>query len=62
MLTTPWSNARVTISPLATWLTSWPEHGLDLTLVEAAQKPVLTATSALFRLMPVAKAFGSEES
>jgi len=52
----------VTISPLATWLTSCPRTASTSSRFMLLKRPVLTATRALLRLIPVAKAFGEGES
>src|SRR3972149_161363 len=51
--------ASVTMSPFATWLISCPSTASASSLSMAASNPVLTATRALLRLMPVAKALMS---
>ena len=50
------------MSPLATWLTSWPSTAEAWSAFMDRNRPVLTATRELFRLGPVAKALGSGES
>ena len=62
VLTTPCTSASVTMSPLATWLTSCASTASTSSRVMLRRRPVLTATSAESRLMPVAKAFGSGAS
>ncbi len=62
VLTTPWIRVSVTMSPLATWLTSWPSTASASSVVICCNRPVLIATSAALRLAPVAKAFGSGDS
>ena len=62
VLTTPWISASVTMSPLATWLTSWPSTASASSRLIPLSRPVLTATSALFLFMPVAKALTSGAS
>ena len=56
---TPWISAIVTMSPLATWATSWPITASTSSRVIDCSKPVDTATSAEFLNAPVAKALGS---
>ncbi len=62
VLTTPCSRVIVTMSPLATWLTSWASTASTSRLSIACSRPVETATSALLRKAPVAKALGSGAS
>jgi hypothetical protein len=38
VFTTPWIRVSVTMSPLATWATSWPEHGFDFVAVHVRQQ------------------------
>ena len=61
VFTTPWISASVTMSPLAIWVTSWPITASASSWLICCNRPVDTATSALLRLMPVAKAFMSGE-
>ncbi|MNT58140.1 hypothetical protein D3C72_1955580 [compost metagenome] len=56
---TPWISAMVTMSPLATWATSWPITASISSRVMPCSNPVDTATSAEFLNAPVAKALGS---
>ncbi len=51
----------VTMSPFFTWLISWASTASTSSEVMRCSRPALTATSALFLLAPVAKAFGSGE-
>ena len=62
VLTTPCIRVRVIMSPLATWLTSWASTASASSEVMLFMRPVLTATSALLRFHPVAKALISGES
>ena len=62
VFTTPCSSVSVTMSPFATWLTSWPSTASTSRSDSRENSPVLTATSALLRVGPVAKAFTSGES
>ena len=62
VLTTPWISASVTMSPLATWETSCASTASASLRSMARKSPVDTATSALLRLMPVAKALTSGAS
>ena len=62
VFTTPWISASVTMSPLATWVSSCPSTAWIASLSIEASSPVLTATSALSRRGPVANAFGCGES
>ena len=50
------------MSPLATWETSCPRTASTSDLFMSRSRPVLTATSALLRNIPVANAFGAAES
>ena len=50
------------MSPFATWLTSCPSTASASSADMFASSPVLTATSALLRFMPVAKALISGAS
>jgi len=52
----------VTMSPLATWLTSCASTASASSRSIARSRPVETATSALLRLAPVAKALISGAS
>ncbi len=49
----------MTISPLATWLSSWPITASISLWVMLLSRPFDTATKAFFLLAPVAKAFMS---
>ena len=62
VFTTPWISVSVTMSPFATWLTSWPSTASTSLRFMRCRSPVLTATSDLSRRAPVAKAFGAGES
>src|SRR5882672_1287094 len=59
VLSTPWMRVRVTMSPLATWVISWPSTASTSSRLIDSSKPVETATSAEFLNAPVAKAFGA---
>ncbi len=59
VLTTPWISDSVTMSPLATCVTSWPSTASISSRDIALSNPVETATSAEFLNAPVAKALGS---
>ena len=59
---TPCNSAIVTMSPLATWLISWPSTASASSRSICCSRPVDTATSALLRLAPVAKALISGPS
>jgi hypothetical protein len=56
---TPWISAIVTMSPLATWATSWPITASTSSRFIDCSRPVETATSAEFLKAPVAKALGA---
>src|SRR5690606_37247905 len=62
VLSTPCSRAMVTMSPLATCATSWPSTASASLALMLRSRPVDTATSALLRLAPVAKALISGAS
>ena len=62
VLTTPCISASVTISPLATWVISCARTASISSLCILLRRPLLTATRALLRLIPVAKAFTSGAS
>ena len=62
VLTTPCTSVRVTMSPLATCVISWPSTASTSWRFMRCSSPLLTATRAALRLAPVAKAFGSGES
>ena len=62
VFSTPWMSAMVTMSPLATWLTSWPSTASASSRLIARSNPVETATSELLRLGPVANALISGAS
>ncbi len=62
VFSTPCSRVMVTMSPLATWLTSWPSTASISSWLMPRSNPVDTATSALLRFAPVAKALTSGES
>ena len=62
VFTTPWISVRVTMSPLAMWAISWPSTASTSFCRMDCSRPVLTATSALLRLAPVAKALGCGDS
>ena len=49
----------VTMSPLATWASSWPSTPCTASLSMCSSKPVLTATNARALVGPVAKALTS---
>src|SRR6266581_4820948 len=59
VLTTPWIRVSVTMSPLATWLISWPSTASISSRFMDSSRPVETATSAEFLKAPVAKALGA---
>src|SRR6266850_385100 len=59
VLSTPWMRVRVTMSPLETWVISWPSTASTSSRLIDSSKPVETATSAEFLNAPVAKAFGA---
>src|SRR6266852_2110823 len=59
VLSTPWIRVSVTMSPLATWLISWPSTASTSSRLIDSSRPVETATSAEFLNAPVAKAFGA---
>ena len=46
VFTTPWISVSVTMSPFATWLTSWPSTASTSSRFMRCSSPVLTATSA----------------
>ena len=56
VLSTPWIRAMVTMSPLATWLTSCASTASASSRLIARSRPVDTATRELLRVGPVAKA------
>jgi len=58
---TPCNSPIVTMSPLATWATSWPSTASASSGVILRSKPLLTATRALLRFIPVAKALTTSE-
>ena len=62
VFSTPCSSAIVTMSPLATWLTSWASTASASARSIARNRPVDTATRELLRLGPVAKALISGAS
>ena len=62
VFSTPWISAMVTMSPFATWPISWPSTAATCSRSICSSRPVLTATSELFFVMPVAKAFISGAS
>ncbi len=62
VFSTPWISASVTMSPLATCETSCASTASASSRSMALSRPVDTATSALLRRMPVAKAFTSGAS
>ena len=62
VLSTPWISAIVTMSPLATWLISWPSTASASSRLMLCRRPVETATSDLLRFQPVAKALMSGAS
>src|SRR5712692_5846802 len=59
VLSTPWMSVRVTMSPLETWVISWPSTASTSSRLIDSSRPVETATSAEFLKAPVAKAFGA---
>src|SRR5699024_5911652 len=59
VLTTPCISVRVTISPLATWATSWPKTAVTSSSFIVSSRPVETATKASFLNAPVANALGA---
>src|SRR5262245_30315619 len=58
VFSTPWIRARVTMSPLDTWLISWPSTPSTSSGRMLRRRPVETATSAASFFAPVANAFG----
>ena len=58
-LRTPWTSVSVTMSPLATWLISWPRTARSSSFDICPMMSVETATSAWFLNAPVAKAFAA---
>src|SRR5882762_3380483 len=59
VLSTPWMRVRVTMSPLETWVISWPSTASTSSRLIDSSRPVETATSAEFLNAPVAKALGA---
>src|SRR6266480_6700 len=59
VLSTPCMRVRVTMSPLETWVISWPSTASTSSRLIDSSKPVETATRAEFLKAPVAKAFGA---
>src|SRR6266513_4707413 len=59
VLSTPWMSVRVTMSPLETWVISWPSTASTSSRLIDSSNPVETATRAEFLNAPVAKAFGA---
>src|SRR2546426_5983559 len=59
VLSTPCMSVRVTMSPLETWVISWPRTASTSSRLIDSSRPVETATSAEFLNAPVAKAFGA---
>jgi hypothetical protein len=59
VFTTPWIRVSVTMSPFATWVTSWPMTASTSSRFIVWSSPVDTATSAEFLNAPVAKALGA---
>ena len=61
VLTTPCTKDSVIMSPLATWPISWASTARASRSSKRLNKPLLTATSALLRFQPVAKALAASE-
>ena len=62
MFSTPWIRVMVTMSPLDTWVISWPSTPSTSSGFMLRRSPVETATRALFARAPVANALGCGES